>query len=129
MKISIDMDGTLWSHMAFFRGFMRAMQSQGHEVGILTGHVAAAKEHDVQLMVARGFPVPNFYIGKVGDEVNYNGAISKSKAILSNQIDMHFDDYDFNNLETTKLFREHLGAQIYRLARVYHRDPVNVHYE
>ncbi|MCK5617199.1 hypothetical protein KAR91_85840 [Candidatus Pacearchaeota archaeon] len=38
MKIAIDMDGTLWQHMNFFRSFMLSMQASGHQVGIMTVH-------------------------------------------------------------------------------------------
>lgn len=66
MKISIDFDGTLWSHMNFFRNFMQAFQTAGHCVGILTGHPIDQKAQDLKLMKARGFPTSDFYFGNPG---------------------------------------------------------------
>src|SRR5208337_3327290 len=66
VKISIDYDGTMWSHMAFFREFMRVMQAAGHQVGILTAHSERMRDGDIDLMTQRGFPPPSFWLGRSG---------------------------------------------------------------
>lgn len=129
MKISIDYDGTMWSHMAFFRAFMIAMQKEGHQVGCLTGHNAPMREKNIALMVARGFPKPDFWFGRTEEYVPRNGSIYKSVVILRENIDIHFDDCDFGNPESLRLFREFLGDQFYRLMIVEARFPTHVHFE
>ncbi len=74
VKISIDCDGTLWDHMSFFRNFMISMQAQGHQVGILTGHTNDSREKDIDLMVSRKFPKPDFYFGRLPEDMPFNGA-------------------------------------------------------
>jgi len=129
MKISIDYDGTMWSHMAFFRALMHTMQTAGHQVGVLTGHTPDGKDRDIALMVARGFPVPDFWFGRTEAYISSNGAVYKSDTILKENIDIHFDDYDFNNPETEAIFKEKLGDQFYRVIKVEHREPTSTHYE
>lgn len=131
MKFSIDFDGTMWSHMSFFRAFMISMQAAGHQVGVLTGHSQDDRhiKNDIDLMVARGFPKPDFYFGRREEEMPFNGAVRKSAVILLEDIRLHFDDFDFNNVETERIFREQLGDQFYRIVRIQHREPTNVHYE
>lgn len=132
MKISIDFDGTMWSRMGFFREFMLAMQARGHQVGVLTGHSHESEERDVALMVARGFPRPNFYFGRTPEYMALNGAHYKSMIIQREGIALHFDDYDYDNPQTERLFKE-LGQEE-RIARVKARQPIKVngrtvHYE
>ena len=129
LKISIDFDGTMWSHMTFFRNFMWAMKAAGYQVGCLTGHNEECKQADIDLMVARGFPAPDFWFGRSLEYVSKNGSVYKSVVILREGIDIHFDDADFNNPESLRLFKEGLGDQFYRLVNVEPRFPTNVHYE
>lgn len=129
MKISIDFDGTMWSHMAFFREFMRLMQAAGHQVGCVTGHEEHSREPDINLMAARGFPKPDFWFGRTPEYVPFNGALYKSKVILREGITLHFDDFDFNNEQTERIFKERLGDQFYRIVKMQHREPADVHYE
>lgn len=129
MKISIDFDGTLWDHMAFFRGFMIAMQAQGHQVGMLTGHTADGEEQDIDLMLTRGFPKPDFYFGRTPEYVPFNGAVFKTHIIKKEGIDIHFDDCDYALPETLRLFQDGLGTEIYKLVIMYHREPKGVHFE
>ena len=133
MKISIDFDGTMWSHMQFFRDFMRAMQSAGHEVGCLTGHnddiEGRHQMNDLRLMDSRGFPEPDFWFGRTPEFVPLNGAVYKSMVILREGIDIHFDDCDFGNPETLELFKKHLGEQFHRLMIVKERQPTTTHFE
>ncbi len=53
----------------------------------------------------------------------------KSRRILEEDIDIHFDDLDYENPETLRLFKELLGDQFHRLVIMKHREPKNVHYE
>lgn len=127
LKISIDFDGTCWSRMGFFREMMLAMQAAGHHVGMLTGHKQESKDKDIELMVARGFPRPDFYFGRTEEWMHLNGAHFKSHIIKTEGIDMHFDDYDYDNPDTIKLFKE-LGQELY-IARVKVREPHKTHFE
>jgi hypothetical protein len=80
-------------------------------------------------MLSRGFPQPDFWFGRTAEYVNGNGSIYKSVIILREGIDIHFDDCDYGNPESLRLFQEHLGNQFYRLIRVQDRQPASVHYE
>ena len=128
MRISIDFDGTMWSHMGFFREFMRAMQSAGHQVGVLTGHSASTAEADIRLMIARGFPRPDFYLGRTTEYLPFNGAKFKLDMIRLHGIDYHFDDFDYDNPETTRLFDEVADIR-HRIVKVRWREPHSTHYE
>ena len=125
MKISIDFDGTLWSRMAFFRALMVAMQAQGHQVGMLTGHGHDGEAADIANMLSRGFPKPDFYFGRTPDYMHLNGAHFKSMIIKREGIDMHFDDYDFDNPATETIFRD-LGQELH-IARVKGPEPHTYH--
>jgi hypothetical protein len=130
VKISIDFDGTMWSHMAFFRELMKSMKLLNHQVGCLTGHSDDGgnnRRNDIALMKARGFPEPDFWFGKT--EEYQNSAKYKAMVILREGIDIHFDDCDYGNQETVKLFQEILGDQFYRLMIVKDRQPMSIHYE
>jgi len=105
MKISFDLDGTAWSHMAFFRALSTAMQATGHEVGVLTGHRAEAEAEDREKLRAAGFPELNFYLGRTEPYMPLNGAVFKSDMIRAHDIAIHFDDLDYSNPETERLFR------------------------
>ena len=128
MKVSIDLDGTLWQHMGFFRALMQSMQSQGHRVGILTGHDDRIREQDVALMVARGFPRPDFYFGKQTlADLESNGSHFKARIIQQEAIDIHFDDHDFGNSESESLMSQ-LGVSD-RVVKVPFRLPLSEHFE
>lgn len=129
LKISIDYDGTMWSHMKFFRCFMWAMQSAGHQVGCLTGHNEECRDADILLMVDRGFPVPDFWFGRTAEYLHLNGSIYKSAVILREGIDIHFDDCDFGDPQSLALFKQHLGDQFYRVVTVKDRQPASTQYE
>lgn len=122
MKISIDLDGTLYSRMAFFRELMLAMQSRGHKVGILTGHGQDSEAHDVRRLMEAGFPKPDFYFGRTPEYMPLNGAHYKSMVIRREGITLHFDDYDFDNQDTARIFAE-LGDEVH-IARMKAREPV-----
>ena len=111
MRISIDLDGTLWHHQTFFRAFMHAMQAQGHQVGILTSHKIIHREADLALLEKRGFPAPDFYIGRPLDGgVDY--VALKVVAIQNHGIDMHFEDGDADRL------RKAMGSKAYKIISV-----------
>ena len=122
MKISLDLDGTLWHHQAFFRSFMRAMQEQGHKVGILTSHKVIHRDADLALLEKRGFPEPDFYIGRPLDGgVDYMAL--KSVAIQNHGIDIHFEDGDADKL------RKVMGREAYKVVSVMPRGREDEHCE
>lgn len=106
MKISIDYDGTLWQHQEFFGAFMRAMQAAGHLVGMLTGHHQHSEDKDIDLMLSRGLPRPDFYIGRP-DGSHWHGGSYKPRMIEKHNIDYHFDDFDFNQPKCLELMGNH----------------------
>lgn len=110
MKISLDLDGTCYYKPAFFKELMRLFLSAGHEVGILTGHRQSSAERDIAKLVEAGFPRPSFYFGRTEDYMSLNGAHYKSMIIDREGIDIHFDDYDYGNTDTIRLFKE-LGQE------------------
>lgn len=128
MKISFDLDGTLLAHQAYFRLLMRVLQADGHQVGILTGHAHDSEPSVRERLAAAGFPAPDFYYGRLPEDIPYNGAIAKSRWIRTQQIDYHYDDCDYALPETMRLFRECLGDEIHRLIVVQHRG-VGVQHE
>ena len=115
--------------MNFFRQLMLTMQAAGHFVGCLTGHEPRIRESDIALMRSRGFPEPDFWFGRTPEYVPFNGAKFKSHIILQENIDIHFDDFDYNNPQTEAMFKALLGAEFYRIIKVQHREPHSVHYE
>lgn len=123
LKISIDFDGTMWGQMAFFREFMWAMQAAGHTVGCLTGHAERSREADIELMMRRGFPRPQFWIGRPDDSKEHGGTF-KPRMIREHDIDIHFDDCDYRALDTIALMGEH--PQVFQ---VHPRHPRNAHRE
>lgn len=106
MKISIDLDGTLYSHMTFFKLLWLALKQHGHEVGILTGHSLESQATDRKIITDLGFPEPDFYLGRTPEHIPFNGAIFKIEMIKQHNIDMHYDDYDYDHPITTRLFEE-----------------------
>jgi len=117
MKVSIDFDGTLWSHMNFFREFMKAMQAQGHQVGMLTGHKQESEEHDIAKMEEYNFPRPDFFFGRTPEYMHLNGAHYKSDMIVKHNIDIHFDDFDYDHPDTKKIFdsRQDVRKKIFKV--------------
>lgn len=119
LKISIDLDGTLFAHRDFFCELMRLFQSAGHDVGRLTGHKAEAKEHDLAKLAADGFPAPSFYLGRPPDYMPFNGSIYKRDMIREHGIDIHFDDCDYGNKTSERLFEvdEQARLRLFRLPK------------
>ncbi len=121
MKISLDFDGTTWQHQEFFKAFMRAMQAAGHQVGMLTGHHEHSKDKDIKLMMSRGFPKPDFWIGRPNG-TRWQGGSYKPRMIEKHNIDYHFDDCDFSSKKTVELMGGHP-----RLFRCWHEKPKGTH--
>jgi hypothetical protein len=119
--ISIDLDGTLWHHQRFFREFMKAMQGAGHKVGILTSHKMIHEPADRALLRERGFPRPNFYIGREDGDADY--AKCKAAAIRDCNIDIHFED------GLTDKLRKELGDKAYRVMGVLPRGKEGENFE
>jgi hypothetical protein len=121
MKISIDLDGCLWHHQAFFRDLMRGMQTAGHEVGILTSHKTIHEPADRALLAARGFPEPDFYYGRKDGITDY--AAYKVSALLVMGIDLHFEDY------LAEQMRALLLKDAYRVVSMVPRGTEEQHFE
>lgn len=105
MKISIDLDGTLYAHREFFRVLMELFQSVGHCVGILTGHSAESEVQDRAKLLAIGCK-PDFYLGRTERYTALNGAVFKREMIIEHNIDLHFDDNDYGNPVSIRLISE-----------------------
>ena len=121
MKISIDLDGCAWSHMALFRELCWGENIE-LRFGILCDHEPESKEADIALWKARGFPEPDFFLCEPGAE-------NKAKAILREKIDYHFDDCDQGDPVSIGTFQRILGPEFFRLVRIEPRQPLDVHYE
>jgi hypothetical protein len=109
VKVSIDLDGTLFAHPEFFVLVGTLLQAAGHQVGILTGHKADAEEHDRKKLAVLGF-TPDFYLGRTEAYMPLNGAHFKSDMIREHNIDIHFDDLDYCHPDTTRLFKANKHA-------------------
>jgi hypothetical protein len=114
--------------MGFFRELMAAMHSRMNLVGILTSHPPKMERGDLDLMVTRGFPLPDFWLGMDAEDVRHPSDF-KAMAILREGIDMHFDDCDQGDPLSVGVFQRVLGQEFYRLVRVEARSPIEVHYE
>jgi hypothetical protein len=123
VKISIDLDCTLWHHQNFFRALIPAMQAAGHQVGILTSHKIIHRPADLALLRERGFPEPNFYLGRALDSKGEDYAILKARAIRENGVDMHFDD------GLAEQIRTELGEDAYRVIAMTPRGREDEHYD
>ena len=109
MKISFDLDGTIYDHQEFFQELFKVFQEFGHTMGILTGHASTSEEADLRKLEAIQI-YPDFYFGRTLDYIPLNGAHFKSMIIKREGIDIHFDDYDYDNTDTIRIFKE-LGEQ------------------
>lgn len=123
MKISIDLDCVLWHHQSFFRAFMQAMQREGHQVGILTSHKVIHEQADRALMQDRGFPEPDFYIGRPLQSGGVGYAALKAAAVRAEHIDLHFDDGDVAAMQTL------LEGESWRVVAVTPRGKEDEHFD
>ena len=116
MRFSFDLDGVCYERPEVFAAIAHALQSAGHEVGVLSGHRNGSGERTLDKLESLGFPRMDFFFGRRPEDMDKNGAVRKSQVIEEEGIALHFDDYDFNNTDTIRLFRE-LGQEG-RVARV-----------
>lgn len=117
MKISIDLDGTLYFKLDFFREMITKLQDN-HEVGILTGHSQESWQRDIEKLNSLGV-YPVFYLGRTAEYIPFNGAKFKIDMIRLHNIDIHFDDFDYNNPETIRLFDDPSATDIrHRIIKV-----------
>ena len=99
MKVSFDLDDTAWKYRAFFSALAWALKSQGHEVGILTGHGDHLREADLRLWEARGFPPADFLYNAdtiIAAGIPWHGAQQReAKLALAERqgITCHIDDF------------------------------------
>lgn len=125
MRFSFDLDGVLYERTDMWREIMLALKAAGHEVGVLSGHHQHSEDHVRKKLVSMGFPVIDFYRGREGEMLAKNGAVMKAAAIEEMGIALHFDDFDFGNAETERLFHE--LADMTRVARVTSRETWDEH--
>lgn len=98
MKVSYDLDGTLFAYPTELLMFAFMLQKSGHEVGLLTGRAIWDLEKNILPMLAQNKFVPNFYIGRDFEpeeqdwDQNIKNQIWKPKMIKEYNIDIHFDD-------------------------------------
>lgn len=116
MKFSFDLDGVCYERPEVFAAIAHALQAAGHEVGVLSGHRQESGDRVLAKLERLGFPRMDFYFGRRPEDMDKNGAVRKSQVIAEEGIDLHFDDYDFNNRDTIRLFGA-LGQE-QRVARV-----------
>lgn len=112
MKFSIDIDGTLLAHPKFFEVFIRAMRNMGHQVGVLSGRPDSMMSSVTEWFNEHNVGEPDFCFmrSQEVEKATPNGAHFKSMIIQQESIDFHFDDYDYDNPETERLFKE-LGQE------------------
>lgn len=97
MKISFDLDGTLFKYPNELIAFAKFMQGMGHEVGLLTGHSITHLEANVLPGIRQSGWEPSFYIGRdfepppVWDSYEKD-RFWKPEQIEKHNIDIHFDD-------------------------------------
>ena len=97
MKISFDLDGTLFAYPNELISFGLFMQGRGHKVGILTGHAMKHIEDNILPSLKQYF-TPDFYIGRDFEPENprwdadEKNQIWKPQMIKEHNIDIHFDD-------------------------------------
>lgn len=107
MNIAIDLDGTAWKHTEFFVELCKGFKSRGHTIGILTAHNdATCRYTDLAMWAMKGFPHPDFYIARIGEECHIFIGEWKRKMIIENNIDVLFDDFGGNNPDIESTFLE-----------------------
>ena len=91
MRISIELDGSFWLMPEFFGKISNYLKSEGHEVGILTGHSEEIKKEDLRLLWERVRFVPSFFYCRDNDDFEMNEIEWKAEMINLKSIDLHFD--------------------------------------
>lgn len=88
MKVSIDLGGCYFEHKEYFDAMARAMQKDGHKVGIITGE---REQNRNKIMSQLGF-VPDFLHLWGEFETIVSGARWKVERMLSEGVALHYDD-------------------------------------
>lgn len=87
--------GCYTEHKEFFDEMAKAMQAQGHEVGIISGDREkdpyTKKDKKQEITDSLGFK-PDFIILWGEYESIGNGSMWKANKLIENEIGMHFDD-------------------------------------
>ena len=115
MKVSFDLDGTAFERPKFYAELAAALKLAGHQVGVLTGHSQKAESADCRKLADLGFPDMDFYFGRSGKFEALNGAHFKRMVIDREQIDAHFDDYDYDHPDTIRIFAELGEDRVFRV--------------
>lgn len=128
MRVSLDLDGTVWKYRKEFAWLFRILKASGHEVGILTAHTDHIKDADLHLLQARCSIVPDFFICK--DNKTFTDASEstgkwKARMVLERDIDLHFDDFDIHKPERHIKYLEDFDSN-FNEAREYGYDPLYV---
>lgn len=109
MKIAIDYDGTWMEHTMVYCKLMKALQVDGHQVGIMTGRLKDTYHEDLERITQRGLTPDFFYntgdfdcaerelsywieTGQVTAERDLVVCIFKARMCNDNGIDILFDD-------------------------------------
>lgn len=110
MIFSFDLDGVLYEYSGALVPIITSLKLAGHQVGVLSGHRQESEEKDRAKLLSMGYPEFDFYFGRRPEDMPFNGAIRKSQVLRDQEVDFHFDDYDFDHPDTIKLFAE-LGQE------------------
>ena len=81
MKISFDLDGTLYRHKALQEMFLQLQQQ--NDVGILTGHIDTRQKEDLAKLKEMGIE-PDFHIGSPNGFDNEQESSKWKKQMLTN---------------------------------------------
>lgn len=117
MKVSFDLDGVLYEKPKAYIALCYALKSGAATIGILTGHKHSSKDKVFKRLSDLGYPDFGFYFGRRPEDMHLNGAIRKSQIIKDESIDVHFDDYDYDFVDTIRLFA--LGGQEGKILRLH----------
>lgn len=102
MRVSLDLDGTVWKYRKEFAWLFKIFKASGHEVGILTAHTDHIKDADLHLLQARCQIIPDFFICKDDNtftDASESTGLWKARMVLEHDIHLHFDDFDIHKPE------------------------------
>jgi FMN phosphatase YigB (HAD superfamily) len=92
MRISFDLDGTIYAYPEMFRRLYQAFRAAGHEVGILTGHNFSEQTLDLARLHSYGFG-PWDFLGYTNTEGDVPATVAaKAQYLIDQVITLHFDD-------------------------------------
>lgn len=110
IKVSFDLDGVLYEKPTVWIPLCKAIKLAGGKIGVLSGHTHNSKDRVFAKLEIMGYPKFDFFFGRREEDMPFNGAVRKSQVIKDEDIDIHFDDYDYDFVDTVKLFAE-LGQE------------------